>query len=84
MHRSMSDLSAIKASLKAAREAEDRLTVSIRHSAKIGALPPNLMSAQRELYEARRLLASAISLLGQVAIDDRPFELGALVAGLEL
>ena len=70
MRNSMSDLSAISASLKAAHEAEDRLTVSIRHSEKIGALPPNLMSGQRDLYEARRLLASAISLLGQSSARD--------------
>jgi hypothetical protein len=61
MRKSMSDISAINASLKAAQEAEARLTVSIRHSEKIGALPPKLMSAQRDLYEARRLLTSAIS-----------------------
>ncbi|MEP2028681.1 MAG: helix-turn-helix domain-containing protein [Paracoccaceae bacterium] len=59
----MSDWSAVKATLKAANEAEARLTVGIRHSEKIGALPPNLMSAQRDLYEARRLLTSAISSL---------------------
>ena len=58
----MSDRSAIIASLNAAVEAEARLTVSIRHSEKIGALPPNLMSGQRDLYEAKRLLASAIAL----------------------
>lgn len=57
----MSDRAAVKATLKAAIEADDRLDVSIRHSEKIGALPPNLMSGQRGLYEARRLLASAIS-----------------------
>ncbi|MEP5092223.1 MAG: hypothetical protein ABJR23_22600 [Paracoccaceae bacterium] len=61
MRNSMPDYSAILASLKAAHEAQARLTVSIRHSEKIGALPPNLMSAQRSLYEARRHLASAIS-----------------------
>ncbi len=61
----MSDRSAIQAALKAAIEATDRLEVSIRHSEKIGALPPNLMSGQRDLYEARRLLASGVSLLKQ-------------------
>ena len=61
MGNSMSDWSAVMATLKAAHEAEARLTVSIRHSEKIGALPPKLMSAQRDLYEAIRLLASAIS-----------------------
>jgi hypothetical protein len=60
---SMSDMAAIKASLKAAMEAEARLTVSIRHSEKIGALPPNLMAGQRDLYEAMRFLASAITRL---------------------
>ena len=58
------------ASLKAALEAEARLTVSIRHSEKIGALPPKLMSAQRELYEASRLLASAISNLKENSTRD--------------
>ena len=60
MGNSMSDWSAVMATLKAAHEAEARLTVSIRHSETIGALPPKLMSAQRDLYEARRLIASAI------------------------
>ena len=59
--KSMSDFAAITASLKAALEAEARLTVAIRHSEQIGALPPKLMAARRELYEARLLLASAIS-----------------------
>ena len=57
----MSDRDAIKASLKAAHEADDRLDVAIRHSEKIGALPPDLMSGQRDLYNARRLLSLAIS-----------------------
>ena len=70
MRNSMSDLSAIAASLKAANEAEARLTVSVRHSEKIGALPPKLMSAQRELYEASRLLASAISNLKENSTRD--------------
>ncbi len=61
----ISDSTAIKAALKAAIEAADRLEISIRHSEKIGALPPNLMSGQRELYEARRLLASGIAHLGE-------------------
>ncbi len=63
--KQMSDRTAIQAALKAAIEAVDRLEVSIRHSEKIGALPPNLMSGQRDLYEARRLLASGISRLKQ-------------------
>jgi hypothetical protein len=50
----MPDFSAVLASLKAAQEAEGRLTVAIRHSEKIGALPPKLMSAQRELYHLSR------------------------------
>jgi hypothetical protein len=53
------------AALKAAQEAEERLIVAIRHSEKIGARPPNLMSARRDLYDARRLLSSAVSHLGQ-------------------
>ncbi len=61
MQKPMSDSSEITATLNAAREAEGRLTVSARHADKIGALPPNLMSAKRDLYEARRLVASAIS-----------------------
>ncbi len=63
MQKPMSDQAAIMASLKAAMEAEARLIVLILHSAKIGALPPNLMSGQRDLYEARRFLASAIARL---------------------
>ena len=59
----MTDISAVFAAFKAAQEAEARLVVSIRHSEKIGALPPNLMSARRDLYEAKRLLASGISSL---------------------
>ncbi len=57
----MSDFAAVTASLKAARDAEARLAVAIRHSEQIGALPPKLMSARRELYEASRLLSSAIA-----------------------
>ena len=59
--KSMSDWAAVKATLKAAIEANDRLDVSIRQSEKMGALPPNLMSGQRDLYQARKLLAAAIS-----------------------
>lgn len=59
----MSDFAAISTSLKAALEAEARLIVAIRRSEEIGALPPKLMSARRELYDARRLLGAAISKL---------------------
>ena len=65
--KSMSDWGAVKATIKATIEADDRLDVAIRHSEKIGALPPNLMSAQRNLYDAGRLLASAISHLKENA-----------------
>ncbi len=58
---SIPDRTAIKATLEAAIEAANRLEVSIRQSEKIGALPPKLMSGQRDLYEARRLLACGIS-----------------------
>ncbi len=61
MQKPMSNRSEITAALNAAREAEARLIVSVRHTEKIGALPPNLMSAKRDLYEARRLVASAIT-----------------------
>jgi len=50
-----------RAAINAALEAEARLTVCTRHSETIGALPPDLMSAQRNLYEARRQLGSAIA-----------------------
>ena len=60
MGNSMPDWSAVVVTFKAANEAEARLLTSIRHSERVGALPPNLMSAKRDLYEARRLLASAI------------------------
>ncbi|MEP1425840.1 MAG: hypothetical protein ABJX32_04615 [Tateyamaria sp.] len=63
IRQSMSDRAAIKATLKAAIEAADRLEVSVRHSEKMGALPPSLMSGRRDLYDARRLLASGISRL---------------------